>query len=284
MDLGWQILINGVLTGSIYVLVALGFTLIFGIMRVVNFSHGEFYMIGGFAVYVLNTTMHLNFFLALLCAGLLVALVGIVLERFLFRPVAKNETSTMIMSLAISMVLQGIALKIFGPNELSIDRPVTGILQIGELIIPRDRLVVCLCCAVILAVFYAYLKWSKTGLAMRAVAQDDQVATLMGVLSSRTNTTAFAIAAALAGLAGGLVAPIYTVSPYVGETPMLKAFVVVILGGLGSIPGAVAGGMIIGLVESFFGTMFNSTIALIASFAICLGVIAVRPTGLMGKA
>jgi branched-chain amino acid transport system permease protein len=143
---------------------------------------------------------------------------------------------------------------------------------------------VAVCSIVILATFYAFLKATKTGLAMQAVAQDPETASLMGVRPGFIHSTAFAIASSLAALAGGLMAPIYTVGPYVGELPMLKAFVVVILGGLGSVPGAVIGGLLIGLVESAAATIGGSTFALIASFIVILVIVIVRPSGLMGKA
>ena len=149
---------------------------------------------------------------------------------------------------------------------------------------PWDRTIVALCALAILAVFYLFLKFSRLGLAMQAVAQDPETSSLMGVESGVVYAAAFGIACLLAGLAGGLMAPVYTVGPYMGELPMLKAFVVVILGGLGSLPGAVLGGLLIGLSESVLSTQLDSTLALIASFAIVLLVVLTRPTGLMGRA
>jgi branched-chain amino acid transport system permease protein len=278
-----QILINGFLSGLIYVLMALGFTLIFGIMRIVSFAHGELYMLGAFATYVLAERLGLNYFAAVALAGLFAGVLGSVIERLFFRPISELHLTGMIMSIAIASSLQAIALIVFGPTDYALTRPVTGVMRFGGIAVPWDRLVVASCSLVILAAFYVFIKWSRTGLAMRAVAEDPEVGGLMGIVPARMQTMAFAIASAMAALAGGLMAPIYTVSPFIGDLPMLKAFVVVVLGGLGSIPGAVLGGLMIGLVESFFSTQFDSTIALIASFSLALLIIIVRPTGLLGK-
>jgi branched-chain amino acid transport system permease protein len=278
-----QILINGFLSGLIYVLMALGFTLIFGIMRIVSFAHGELYMIGAFATYVFAERLGLNYFAAVAMAGLFAGVLGAVIERLFFRPISGLHLTGMIMSIAIASSLQAIALIVFGPTDYALTRPVTGVMRFGGIAVPWDRLVVASCSLVILAAFYVFIKWSRTGLAMRAIAEDPEVGGLMGIVPTRMQTMAFAIASAMAALAGGLMAPIYTVSPFIGDLPMLKAFVVVVLGGLGSIPGAVLGGLMIGLVESFFSTQFDSTIALIASFSLALLIIIIRPTGLLGK-
>ncbi|CAH1654280.1 branched-chain amino acid ABC transporter permease [Chelatococcus asaccharovorans] len=278
-----QMIVNGLLAGFIYIIMALGFTLIFGIMRIVNFAHGEFYMAGAVVVLFLFGALGWNFFLAVVMAGFLAAALGIVIERVLFRPLVGNELPGMIMSLAVGITLQSIALILFGPSEQSIQRPFSGTWQLVNAVVPWDRTVVAIAALVILAAFYLFLKYSRLGLAMQAVAQDRETASLMGVESGLIYASAFGIACALAGLAGGLMAPIYTIGPYMGELPMLKAFVVVILGGLGSVPGAVLGGLLIGLSESVLSTLFSSTTALIASFTIVLLIVVMRPTGLMGR-
>jgi branched-chain amino acid transport system permease protein len=278
-----QMAINGLLAGCIYVIMALGFTLIFGIMRIVNFAHGEFYMAGALVVLFLFGTLDWNFFIAVAAAGALTAVLGLVAERVLFRSLVGAELPGMIMSLAVGITLQSLALIVFGPAEQTVARPFSGTWQFHEAVVPWDRTVVAVCAFVIVVAFYAFLKFSRLGLAMQAVAQDPDTASLMGVESHSVYAAAFAIACALAGLAGALMAPIYTIGPYMGELPMLKAFVVVILGGLGSVPGAVLGGLLIGLSESVFATLFDSTAALIASFTIVLLVVLIRPTGLMGR-
>lgn len=279
-----QIIVNGLLSSLIYVLMALGFTLIFGIMRIVNFAHGEFYMIGAMAVLFLFGAMGWPFFLAVVAGGVISGFLGVVLERALFRPLVGDELAGMIMSLAVGVILQSVALLLFGPAEQSVPRPFSGTWGLMNASVPWDRTIVALCALGILALFYLFLKYARLGLAMQAVAQDPDTATLMGIEPGVVYGAAFGLACLLAGLAGALMAPIYTAGPYMGELPMLKAFVVVILGGLGSLPGAVLGGLLIGLSESVITTMMNSTIALIVSFAIVLAVVIIRPSGLLGRA
>jgi branched-chain amino acid transport system permease protein len=277
-----QIILNGLMSGSTYVLMALGFTLIFGIMRIVNFSHGELYMCGAYLVLIFCQTLGVNYFLSLLLAALITAAIGMLIERALLRPLAGKELNGMIMTLAMGIAFQSTALIIFGPDEQTMDRPVTGVWRFHELIVPFDRLFVTGSSAGILLLFYAFLKLTRTGKAMQAVALDAEAASLMGIRPGRIQSLAFAIASGLAALAGGLLAPLYSAGPYVGEVPMLKSFVIVVLGGLGSIPGAIIGGLLIGLIESGFTTLGDSTFAMIASFTLVLVIVLFRPQGLMG--
>lgn len=278
-----QIISNGLMSGLVYVLMALGFTLIFGIMRIVNFAHGELYMLGAFIVLMLFGTMGWNYYLAVVVAGIGVGLFGIVIERVLLRHFIGRELSGMIMALAIAITMQSSASIIFGPEELSVPRPVSGVINLGPAIVPLDRLVVGGLTLTMLAAFWAFLQFTRWGLAMRAVAQDGEIASLQGARPSFIHPMAFGIGALLAGSAGALMAPVYTIYPYMGELPMLKAFVVVILGGLGSIPGAVLGGLLLGFVESFFATMYSTTIATMVGFGLVMVILIVRPRGLMGK-
>ncbi|MCF8482434.1 MAG: branched-chain amino acid ABC transporter permease [Rhodospirillum sp.] len=278
-----QIIVNGILSGLVFVLMALGFTMIFGIMRVVNFAHGELYMMGAAGVLVLYSQWGIDYSLSVILAALFTGVVGVAIERSLFRPFVRSELNGMIMSLGVSICLQAIALIVLGPAQQAMARPISGVIRLGGAVVPLDRLAVGGIALGVIVLFQVFLKYTRTGLSMRAVAQDREVAALMGARVQSMAALAFGIAAGLAALAGGLMAPIYSVAPYMGELPMLKAFVVVVLGGLGSIPGAVVGGLIIGLVESVFATFFDSTLALIASFVIVLAIVLVRPRGLFGK-
>lgn len=269
--------------GLLYVVMALGFTLIFGIMRVVNFAHGEFYMLGAVTVFIIFGQMGWPYFVAVIFGGLVAASIGVVAERFLLRKIVSEEMPSMIMTLAMGIMLQSFALMFLGPSEQTVARPFSGTWSVGGAIIPWDRTIVAICALVILGMFFIFLKASRLGLAMQAVAQDRETASLMGVQSGTIYSAAFGLGCLLAGLAGGLMAPIYSIGPYMGEQPMLKAFVVVILGGLGSVPGAVLGGLLIGLSESILATTMNSTIALIVSFLIVLMVVVARPNGIMGR-
>ncbi len=283
MELALKIVINGLTSSSVYILMALGFTLIFGIMRIVNFAHGELYMIAAFIVYVLVGSFGWNYYLVVLIAAVAVGLFGATLERVLFRPFVGKELNGMIMALAISITLQATAFIIFGTDEHSVPRPISGVIQLGFLMVPRDRLAVGLFALVILGAFYVFMRYTRAGLAMRAVVQDEEIASIHGVRPRVIHPLAFGIGAMLAGFAGALMAPIYTVYPYMGSQPMLKAFIVVILGGLGSVPGAVLGGIILGLTESVFATLINTTVATMVSFGIVVVILLVMPTGLLGR-
>ena len=278
-----QILVNGLLAGLIYMIMALGFTLVFGIMRIVNFAHGEFYMLGAMAVWVLWGQMGVPYFPAVLCAGLFSAAAGVAIERVLIRPIVGQEMPGMIMTLAIAIILQSVALHLFGPQEQAMARPFTGTWSLFHATVPWDRTVVGIAALVILGAFYGFLKFTRIGLAMQAVSQDPEAASLMGIESGTIYVAAFGLSCLLAGLAGGLMAPIFTVGPYIGEPVILKAFVIVILGGLGSVPGAMLGGLLIGLSESVLATLLDATTALAASFGLVLLIVVFRPTGLMGR-
>lgn len=282
LELAFKIVVNGLLSSSVYILMALGFTLIFGIMRIVNFAHGELYMIAAFMVYVLVGTLGWNYYLAVVLAAIGLGLFGAALERVLFRPLIGRELQGMIMALAVSITLQATAFILFGPNDLSAPRPISGVVDIGVMVIPRDRIAVAASALLILLVFYLFMRYTTAGLAMRAVVQDEEVASIHGVRPKIIYPMAFGIGAMLAGFAGALMAPIYTIYPYMGAQPMLKAFIVVILGGLGSVPGAVVGGLILGLLESTFSTLVNTTVAAIVSFAMVVLILLYKPTGLMG--
>jgi len=277
-----QVGVNGIVMGMVYILMALGFTLIFGIMRIVNFAHGSFYTLGALAVMVLFSTLGINYYLAVVMAAILIALFGALIERVLLRQVVGRELNAMVMTLGIAITIQAIATIIFGPQEVSITRPITGMTSFGGILIPNDRMLVSAIATVILIFFYLFLRFAPAGLAVRAVAHDWEAAALQGIRPQRIYLLSFGIGSMFAGLAGALMGPIYNVSPYIGQTPMLKAFIVVILGGLGSLPGAVVGGLLLGIVESGVSTFINSTVASMVSFALVAVILIVKPTGILG--
>lgn len=279
-----QIAVNGLTFGLIYILMALGFTLIFGIMRVVNFAHGEFYMVGAIGILLLFGTLGFNYYLSIVFAVLCVGLLGVIVERVLLRGFVGRELNSMIMALAVAITLQALAAILFGPQEQSVARPVSGVLQVAGVFIPRDRIMVGAIALAVLIAFYLFLRYARYGLAMRAVAQDPDAAALQGIRPGFIYSLAFGVGSLLAGLAGALMAPVYTISPFMGDVPMMMAFIVVILGGLGSIPGAVVGGLLLGLVESLFSTFFGSTIATMIAFGMVVLILLFKPSGLMGRA
>ncbi|MGF1623131.1 MAG: branched-chain amino acid ABC transporter permease [Rhodomicrobiaceae bacterium] len=277
-----QSLVNGVILGFLYLLMAVGFTLVFGIMRVVNFAHGEFYMLGAFAAFFALTMLDLPYFAAVALAFGGAILVGALIERVVFRPFRGDELSGMIASIGLALILQNLALIAFGPDPLAMPSVASGAFRWGPLIIPKSRLVVLIAAAVILGLFYVFLMHSRTGRALRALVQDQEIAAVYGVRVELMYPIGLGLGAALAAIAGGLMAPLFGVSPFVGSTPLLKAFIVVILGGLGSIPGAILASLLLGLIESFTTSFVSASAADIVVFALVVAVLLVRPAGLLG--
>lgn len=278
-----QVVMNGLMLGSIYLLMAVGFTLVFSIMRIINFAHGEFYMLGGVFTYLAVSVAGLDFVLALLLAGAGAFVIGVAVEFVVFRRFRGDEMSAMIAALGLSIIIQNVALLIFGPSPVSFDAPVSGAVALGPVIVPAPRLYVCVAALAIFALFYLFMAHTSTGRALRALAQDPEIARVQGIRINRMIPITFGIGVALAALAGGLMGPLFSVSPFTGMAPMLKAFVVVILGGLGSIAGAAVGGLLLGLVESFASTFIGGASAEILQLLVVILVLLFRPWGLLGQ-
>jgi branched-chain amino acid transport system permease protein len=277
-----QSLLNGLVLGLLYLLMSIGFTLVFGIMRVVNFAHGEFYMLGGFAAYFTFAYSGLPFPAAMAFAFGGAVLLGALTERVVFRPFRDDDLSGMIASIGLAMILQNLALIAFGPDPLAMPSLATGAWRFGTLILPKSRMVVILASAAILVAFYIFLMHTRWGRALRAVVQDREIASAYGIKIELMYPLGLALGVVLAAVAGALMAPLFGVSPFMGETPLLKAFIVVILGGLGSIPGAVLASMLLGLIESFASSFVSASAADILVFVIVIAVLLVRPAGLLG--
>ncbi|MBI3107339.1 MAG: branched-chain amino acid ABC transporter permease [Candidatus Rokubacteria bacterium] len=279
-----QILVNGLTAGAFYVLMALGFTLIFGILRLVNFAHGEFYMLGAFVVYHLYAQLGLNFFVALAAAAVAVGVVGIVVERVVFAPLRSRELSMLMSALGLQIAVQGIMAVLEGIEGLSLASPVSGVYRSQWITFPYERLLVVGVAFVVLAGFYGFIKHSKIGRALRAVAQDGEAALMQGIPVNRIYAVAFGVGSGLAAIAGGLIGPVFSLHVYMGQAALLKAFVVVILGGLGSVPGALVGGLVLGLAESLFATLFGGLASDMLGFRMIMGILLWKPTGLLGRA
>ena len=278
-----QAVLNGLVIGAMYMLMAVGFTLTFGIMRVVNFAHGEFYMLGAFAGFFTYVQWEMPFVVCLAIAAVTVGILGMLIERTLIQPFRSDEMSGMIATLAISVIIQNGAVLLWGPAPRAMPDIVTGTLAIGPFSFPWSRLVVIAAAALIFVAFWLFMQRTRLGRAMRAVAQDTETALLQGIRVNTIYPLAFGLSVALAALAGALMGPVFSVSPFVGLTPMLKAFVVVILGGLGSVPGAVVGGLMLGMIESFTATIFGSLVSDILQLLLVILILLVRPAGLLGQ-
>jgi len=280
-----QVAVNGLVLGLTYTLLALGFTLIFSIMGVVNLAHGALYMVGGIIVYYLFGGFGLNYFLTLIIVMVTLGGIGILLERFLFRRLrGTGFAGPMILSLGLLLFMEGAALIGFGEREKGIPSPAPGVVSIGGVSLSAERLMILgVSSALIFGLFY-FLGRVKMGQAMRALAQDPETAYLQGIDINRMSMLSFAIAVGLAGVAGALLCPVSFVSYSIGSSIIIKCFVVVVLGGLGSIPGCLVGGLILGFIESFVLGYLPSYLSYLIIFAVVLTVLLVRPQGIMGRA
>lgn len=278
-----QMLMNGLTSSAIYVLMALGFTLIFGIIRLVNFAHGEFYMLGAFGVYFLTTIAGLNYFVAIVLSALAVGAIGLVIEKLVFAPLRHRELSMLMSALGLQIALLGLMAVLVGVDGRSLPSPITGVLTTAWFVIPNDRLLVMGLTFLILVLFYLLIKHTSLGIRLRAVAQDGEAAAMQGMHVDRLYSQAFVIGCILAALAGGLIAPIFSLHVYMGQAALLKAFIVVILGGLGSIPGAVVGGLILGIGESLLSTLFGGLTAEMLGFVMIMAILLWRPSGMFGR-
>ncbi len=276
-----QVFVNGLMLGLTYVLIASGFSLIYGIMRLLNFAHGEFYMLGAFATYLLCERLGVNYFAAMVLSMIIIAVLGILVYRFFFRPFRDQHDPSLVVALGIAMLIGGLALLVFGEKDKSISPVFSGVIKVLGATLSMERIVVIIMAIILMAALTLYIKFSKTGQAMRAVAQDREAAALQGIGVDSTFTLCMAISSALAGAAGALLAPLFFVNPFLGMHAVLKALVVVVIGGLGSIPGAIAGGLLLGFVESF-GNTFLRDITEILGFLRAMLVLPSRPQGLFG--
>jgi len=277
-----QVLVNGLSLSAIYVLIALGFTLLFGIMRVVNFAHGAFAMLGGYALFYLYGVFKLPYVLAVPLGAAIVAVASLVLEFLVFRWFYQKMLQSMIGLLGLNLAIEFSAVLVWDVYQRSIPPAFPGVIRLGGLILPADRLMVIGIALVVLAAFWLFMRRTRYGLAMRAAAQDVEIAQSQGIDTRFVYRLAFVIAIFMAALAGGLYAQIYSLSPFMGDRPLLVAFVVVILGGMGSIPGAALGGVILGFTESFLSTFYGASVSSFVSFGVVILLLIVRPWGLLG--
>ena len=283
-----QVIANGLYLGAQYALVALGLTLIFALMNVLNFAHGQLYVLGGFVTYALYGRLGLPFPLAVLCSGVTLAVVGALMEKFLFRTVirrSKREESTMLLAAATAFFLDAVILLLFGEKQRGVPKIVSGVFVSEGLIMPYDRMVVGAVAILLIAGFVLYMQYSKPGRAMRALAQDRIAAQLMGVNVDRYTMVGFALGAMLAGVVGGLLVSITGVNSGIGGPISIKAFLMVMIGGAGVVGGAIAGGFILGMLESVGLTVLREygDVTYLVIFALLMVFLSIRPHGLMGK-
>lgn len=284
-----QVIANGLYLGAQYALIALGLTLIFSLMNVLNFAHGQMYVMGGFVTYTAVAQFELPFLFGLACSAVILAVLGALLERFLFRPVirqSQREESTMLLAAGVAFFLDAVILLLFGEKQRGVPKIVDGVLNWDlRIVMPYDRILVGVLAIGMIGIFILFMKHSKTGRAMRALAQDKVASQLMGVDVGHYSMIGFATGAMLAGLVGGLLVTITGVNLGMGGPASIKAFMMIMIGGAGVISGAIAGGFILGMLESVGLTVLSSfgDITYLVIFASLMVFLAIRPHGLMGK-
>jgi branched-chain amino acid transport system permease protein len=281
-----QALLFGVANGCIYILLATGLTLIFGVMKLVNFAHGQLLMVGAFVAYEITTVAGLNPYASILVSMGSVALIGIMLERFAFRKIrGTDKLNEIFISLGLIYVFQYLATLLWENSyTIRIPSPLVGLsIPLGGVSLGYDLILAIVIVVVILVGLTFLTKKTKIGLAMRATSQKSDAAMLMGININRVYLFTFAVGAALAGAAGAIYGILFPFNPAIGALPTIKAFAIIILGGLGSIPGAVIGGLLYGIAENITGYLTNSTWQNAVAFALLIAVLVVRPTGLFGE-
>ena len=281
-------LINGISLGSVYAIIALGYTMVYGIAKMLNFAHGDVIMVGAFAAFTVISTMGGNPIVGILVAVVVCTVLGVVIERVAYRPLrGASPLAVLITAIGVSYLLQNVALLIFGSNS----RQFTSVIDIpplklagGQLSISSVTIVTSISSIVIMAGLTAFINKTKMGQAMLAVSEDRGAATLMGIDVNRTIAVTFAIGSALAAIAGVLLCSAYpSLTPYTGSMPGIKAFVAAVFGGIGSIPGAMIGGIILGIIENLSKAYISSQLADAIVFSVLIIVLLVRPTGILCK-
>jgi len=283
-----QVVANGLYLGAQYALIALGLTLIFALMNVLNFAHGQMYVLGGFVTYQIYGLLHWPFVVALVASALTLAVLGALIERFLFRTVirrSERDESTMLLAAAVAYFLDAAILLLFGEKQRGVHKIVMGVFSWGDLILPWDRILVAALATLFIVAFILMMQFTKPGRAMRALAQDRTAAQLMGVPVEFYSLLGFALGAMLAGLAGALLVTITGVNSGIGGPISIKAFMMVMIGGAGVVSGAIAGGFILGMLESVGLTVLHAygDITYLVIFVALIVFLAIRPNGLMGK-
>jgi branched-chain amino acid transport system permease protein len=278
-------LVNAAMASAATALVSIGLALIFGVMRIENFAHGEIYMVGAYVTWYVATVLGLSYFAGLAFAVMVTAVIGGAMEIALFRRLRANPVGCLIVTVGVVLVLQTGAVLFAGINStLMVDTPFPGSLRIGALTLPWHRLFVILASIALMLALAFMLRRTMFGWALRAVAQDREVASLQGISIGKISVAAMMLSAGLAGAAGGLMAPIVRVSPFMGQPIIITAFIVIIMGGLGSIEGAILASVLYSTFYTVVSTYIDSTIAAIAGLCIMLAVLVFLPNGLMGRA
>ncbi len=281
-------LISGISLGSIYAIIALGYTMVYGIAKMLNFAHGDIIMVGAFAAYTIVSTLGMPPILGVIVAVAVCTLLGVTVERIAYKPLrGASSLAVLITAIGVSYLLQNLALLIFSANpqkfQSVVNLPALKLAG-GELSVSAVTIITVVTCLVVMFCLTSFINKTKKGQAMLAVSEDRGAATLMGINVNGTIALTFAIGSALAAIAGVLYCSAYdTLTPYIGSMPGIKAFTAAVFGGIGSIPGAFIGGIILGIIEQLAKKYISSQLADAIVFAVLIIVLLVRPSGILGK-
>jgi branched-chain amino acid transport system permease protein len=282
----FQQIINGLVNGMSYVLIATGLTLVFGVLRIINFAHGEFYMLGAYLTYYAVSLAGLDYAVAAALATLLVAGLGILANRVFFWPLRReHEFTVLLSSLGLALLLSNGGEFLFGADPKYVASPLADeIVDLGPLVVTEQRLLIFFAASAVLALVYGFIRCTRLGKMMQATAQNPEGAALTGINIGWVHSYTFALACGLAALAGALVGPTAMIFPTVGNWAVLKGFIVVIMGGLGSVPGALVGGLLLGIIESLGGGYISLGFMEAIGYAMIIIVLLWRPDGLFSAA
>ncbi|MFC1908165.1 branched-chain amino acid ABC transporter permease [Chloroflexota bacterium] len=283
MELAFQVIVNALITSAFYAVLAVGLTIVFGVMGTANYAHGEFYMVGGYTVWLLYAEAHWPFFAAVAVACLIVGSLGMLCELGLFRQVRRSVLAGFLISIGLMLILRVLAGEIWGVGLTKHVPPAfPGVLNMWGVTVPWQRLLIIPSVLFLLGAGYLFLTRTKLGRGVRACAQDRDAASLHGISSNTMALIVLGIGSAMAGAAGGLMAPLVAVMPYMGHIVIWMCFVIVIVGGAGNLKGALLASIFFGFLYSIVTTFSDSTIAAIVASVVMLIVLAIRPQGLMG--
>jgi len=279
----FQMVVTGFVLGSIYMLMASGLTLIYGIMHQVNMAHGVFFMLGGMLAYYATKQAGVPYFVSLLAILSVFPFIGIFFERIIFRPIRHLWLAGYMSTIGVWILVEGLGWQVFGTVEKGLQFPVQTLIQLpGGVTISASKLIICALSLLIIAGIYWIVGRTAIGRQMRAIEQHPKAAKLMGIHSDRVVSIGFALGITLAALAGGLVSTLYSISPTSGQMPMLKAFIIIILGGLGSITGSLIASFTLGFIDSFGGTLFGPQAGHFLGFALVIFILIFKPAGILG--
>lgn len=284
MDILIQQLFNGLTLGSVYSLVALGLTLVYGILHIPNFAHGALYMVGGYITLTMMTQAGFNYWLAIVVSCVVVGGLAVLMERLVFHPLRHAPAiHDKIAAIGIMLFLEALVQFIWGADYQTMTSPYGAVVNVGGVTLTMQRLLIIIATVLVMIILYFFLKKTFTGATIIAMSQNREGANLVGINTNRVAMLTFLISGALAAIAVSLAAPINLVFPGMGHLVLTKAFVIIILGGMGSIPGAIAGGYILGFTESLGATYISNDYKDIIAFVLLVLILTIKPNGLFAK-